>query len=400
LQLGKDGFIVPDRPPLDGRTVFLQFTVKSSLAGWFFDPCIEFTYGTSEHRQYFERGARGQRYLNISPLFQSKQQPAAGHRIGLHGLLLRWERSGLLLAYDSPAIEQAEILVLAPHPDDAEIAAYGVYCGRKSWVVTITAGDKATANLPPNISPAARAHWTASLRVGDSLTIPQLGQVPADRCVNLVYPDGALGAMYREPSRPFQLSCQDSLDRAELLARNHAAQFRAGNSECTWDGLVGDLRSLLLSSRPDIIICPHPCIDSHSDHVYTTLALERAMRDISSKRPLVFLYVVHVRGAPAYPLGPADSLVCLPPGRFEANMADSIYSHPLAESVRQAKFFAVAANHATRNAGSKLMDSRGPVSFLRRAPRANEIYFVVSAEGLRELAERVTGDKRNSSERL
>ena len=33
------------------------------------------------------------------------------------------------------------MLVLAPHPDDAEIAAFGVYAHRNATVVTVTTGN-------------------------------------------------------------------------------------------------------------------------------------------------------------------------------------------------------------------------------------------------------------------
>jgi hypothetical protein len=166
---------------------------------------------------------------------------------------------------------------------------------------------------------------------------------------------------------------------------------------------------LLELSQPDIIVCPHPLIDTHSDHIFTTVALERAMRSIEGKRPMLFLYVVHNRGAPSYPFGPAESLVSLPPGGYDGWVADSIHSLPLEPEIRQSKFFAVEAMHAVRRyddgaprdslkflksvrreftafiAGMSLE----PASFLRRAPRPNEVYYSVRGEALPELIERI-----------
>jgi LmbE family N-acetylglucosaminyl deacetylase len=408
VQVGAKGFDLPSGLDPMGRTVLLQVTIKSSLLGHLLDPCIEIQAGQLTYRQYFERGAGGSRSVNLSPLFQSNT-PATIQHVGLRGSCMSWERVASLVAYDPPVIDGASVLVLAPHPDDAEIAAFGMYRDRKSWVVTITAGERATANLPQDIPKTARAGWAARLRVIDSLTVPQLGQVPPDRRLNLAYPDGALESMHREPSQAFSLACEDSLSRGQLRSQNHRPEFRTGDPGCTWNALVEELRLLLELSQPDIIVCPHPLIDTHSDHIFTTVALERAMRRMEGKRPVLFLYVVHNRGAPSYPFGPAESLVGLPPGRHDGWVADSIHSLPLEPEIRQSKYFAVEAMHAARRYDDgaprdslKFLKSMrrefsafiagmglDPASFLRRAPRPNEIYYVVRGEALPELIERI-----------
>ena len=37
--------------------------------------------------------------------------------------------------------DDERVLVVAPHPDDAEIAAFGFYADTRAMVVTVTAGD-------------------------------------------------------------------------------------------------------------------------------------------------------------------------------------------------------------------------------------------------------------------
>jgi LmbE family N-acetylglucosaminyl deacetylase len=415
ITLGPRGFEVPAGVCKSGQTVLLELTVKASLRGHCDDPYIEMRDGELIHRQYFERGATGRRYLNISP-FYGPGNGAAPWRLSLRGTGLRWRKHASLLAYDPPSMEGASVLVIAPHPDDAEIAAFGLYADRRSWVVTVTAGEKSTANLPPDIPVTARAGWTARLRVIDSHTVPQFGQVPPDRRLNLAYPDGALEAMHREPSRAFSLVCEDSLSRSQLRSQNHRPEFRTENLGCTWNDLVEELRLLLELSQPDIVACPHPLIDSHSDHIFTTVALERAMSRVEGKRPVLFLYAVHHNGAPAYPFGPAESLVGLPPGRHGGWVADSIHSLPLKPEMRQSKYFAVEAMHAVRRYDDgapkdalKLLKSMrreflayiagmgvDPTSFLRRAPRPNEIYYVVRGEALPELIERIPNVRSSS----
>jgi LmbE family N-acetylglucosaminyl deacetylase len=410
VRIEPDGIPLPRGLDLRGRTVLLQTTIQASPLGHLIDPCIEIQDGQRIHCQYFERGAAGQRYLNLSPLFQHGSS-GPFLRVGLRGKSIQWKPEGVLLAFDPPPIDAATIMVLSPHPDDAELAGFGMYAHRQSWVTTITAGEKATANLPNGIPSYARARWAASLRVWDSLSIPQLGQVTPDRCVNLVYPDGALESMYREPAHSHRLACEDSLPRSALRSRNEMPAFQRDEIGCTWHHLIEEIRLLLGLTHPDIVVCPHPLLDTHPDHVFTTVALERAMHDLPGKRPILFLYVVHGRGGSLFPYGPATALASLPPGSVDGYVADSIYSHPLDSATRQAKHFAVEAAHAVRDyaAGEstpflntvksirkEIVSYLGgvglqPASHLRRAPRPNEMYYVVCAETLTGMVDSMTG---------
>jgi hypothetical protein len=145
-------------------------------------------------------------------------------------------------------------------------------------------------------------------------------------------------------------------------------------------------------------------MDKHPDHVFTTVALAQAMRDLDGPHPLIFLYVVHIEGVPSYPLGPVESLVGVPPGCINGWVGDSVYSHMLEPALQRAKYLAVAATHATRtydetkprlratvrrfiNRFSTLLSgmNENPTGFLRRAPRPNEMYFVVKGDSLAAL---------------
>jgi LmbE family N-acetylglucosaminyl deacetylase len=405
----RDGFELPAGIVLRGQTAFLTLDVKATPMGRLVDPFVEVSLGAVRYRQYFERHGAGRRHLNLSPLLADGGPTAIG-RVGLRGGSIRWKRDASLVLFDRPPIdEDTETLVLAPHPDDAEIAAFGLYRGHRSWVATITAGERGTADLSAVVSrPEHMNRWNALLRVWDSVTIPQLGEVPAERCLNLVYPDAQLKEMYEQSAQPVRIACDDSISRRTLRLRNRAPEFQGGDSACTWKGLVDELRRLLDKTKPGVVVCPHPIIDAHPDHVFTTVALEQALHDSPYRGVLVFLYVVHQRDAPVYPFGPASSVVSLPPWTRREWMAESIYSHPLTPDVRIAKYFAIEATHderayangEPRTVGqvfsivkrevSALLGGVGlrPTSFLRRAPRPNEIFYVVSAESLTELVKR------------
>jgi LmbE family N-acetylglucosaminyl deacetylase len=404
VSIESDGLAWPAGVVRRGQTAFLTLTTEAKTLGSVREPFIEVRQGSTGYRQYFERGVAGRRHLNLSPLFASRGDTVLP-RIELRGGSMRWEREGTLTLFEPPAIHGAEILVLAPHPDDADIATFGLYARRHSWIVTVTAGERGTSDyaavLPHG---AATSRWSAMLRVWDSIHTPQLGDIPPERCVNLVYPDGRLEDLHHAVARGIEIACENQLSRLTLRSRNRAPEFHGGGSECTWNGLVAELRRVLDKTKPDIVLCPHPLIDGHPDHVFTSVALEEAARGGIGKELLFLLYVVHVRDAPVYPFGPAEGWVSLPPRVEDEWRADSVYSHPLGPDLQQLKYFAVECNHDEKtysNGGSRtvaglvtaikrelgaFLGGTGlrPTSFLRRAPRPNEIFWVVSAKTLSE----------------
>jgi LmbE family N-acetylglucosaminyl deacetylase len=397
--LRSDGFELPLEPDLTGCTVLLQLSVRANPGGRLLDPYVEFGAGERAFRQYFERGAMGQRYLNLSPLFQGEEVGESRH-VGLRARRLRWGSEAHVLIYPTRKVGPASALVLAPHPDDAEIAAFGLYATHPSWIVTLTAGEKSVAQLPADTSAGKRAASAAALRVSDSLLVPGFGKVPPDRRVNLVFPDGKLESMHREPTRPFFLGCAESLGRSELRSWNLHAQWRTGPESCTWNELIDELRALLQAAQPDMVVCPHPGLDTHPDHIFTTVALEQAMRELPWA-PLIFLYVVHHRGAPAYPFGPAESVAGPLPGESPEWIAESVYSHPLEPGLRKTKLAALQSMYATADARGRSVRrlircvadrlagiDRGPVNLLRRGPRPNELFYVLRGGQLGELVGR------------
>ncbi len=406
ISIASNGFELPPGVAGRGQTALLALNVESTILGRIIDPFVEIRRGSVVFRQYFEQGASGRRCLNLSPVIQSGE--GAPSSVRLRGSFLRWGREATLRIFEAARVDGEDILVIAPHPDDAEIAGFGVYAGRRSWVATITAGEKGTSDLSAICTRGEAPRWNARLRVWDSLTIPQLGEIPQERCINLVYPDGQLCQMYERPVERFEIACEETLARGKLRACNRAPEFQDGARGCTWYGLVEELRRLIEKATPTVILCPHPILDSHPDHVFATVALEQAVRGSRGREIRFLLYAVHARDAPVYPFGPRDAVVSLPPWADPEWLAESVYSHALASDMQRAKYFAVATAHDERtHAGGERRNIVGvltalrrevsallggtdlrPTSFLRRAPRPNEMFFVVSAEGLSEVVNR------------
>ena len=161
---------------LNGASGFVEIEVDTSVMGLIADPAIEIRAGRFHDIQYVERGARGLRFFNISRLLRCVPE---GTPVHLRGRGIRWRRDAVHLHFCRESVSPADrVLVIAPHPDDAEIAAFGLYSETDATVVTLTAGDASDryGNAPQPWMQLSRDD-VARIRVLDSLAIPQLGHV-------------------------------------------------------------------------------------------------------------------------------------------------------------------------------------------------------------------------------
>lgn len=294
------------------------------------------------------------------------------------------------------------ILVLAPHPDDAELAAFGLYAGRNSTIVTITAGNAGDFNYCEVVSDAA-AHYRlkGQLRVIDSVTVPWQGQVPVERAYNLGYFDARLQAMLVQPSVPVKEAHVDNDDVLPYRSRNQGRLLLVGPRKATWHNLVEDLRMVLVKVRPQVVVTPDPRLDMHRDHQLTTVALAQALTQ-TQLAPRILLYTNHA-DRNRHPLGPAGQ--DLPPPPWCGNeplRALSFYAHPLPPALQANKLMALESMHDLRlppNAQfrygwqpQEACKSVPPLpppesTLLRNAVRPFELFFVADRKLLFELAQ-------------
>jgi len=392
-------------------TAFLRLKIQPALGGRLEDPYVEAGHGSIVARQYLERGAAGFRYINLSTL--AAHPPSTGENIRLGKGGLSWQTgAGMLILFNNRLSPKSSVLVIAPHPDDAEIAAFGLYSHADSFILTITAGDAGTPRYDRFYSDSASQSLAkGKLRAWDSITVPMLGGVPPSRTVNLGYFDGTLAAMFSDPQKecsPLQSSV------ADMTALRHcglAALPLKHTQKPAWCNLVADLVCVLRGLRPAIIVTPHPLLDSHPDHQYATVAVCEALMQAREIKPELYLYANHHVRAEIFPFGPPDSLASLPPWFDESVVFKGVYSHPVAPDGQTEKLFALEAMHdlrpppqLDRHAGQ--FSVRGFLAavgdrvtgsswqrdfyFYRRAVRPNEIFFVFPAEDTDRLARQFT----------
>jgi hypothetical protein len=159
---------------------------------------------------------------------------------------------------------------------------------------------------------------------------------------------------------------------------------------------------VLKKVNPVVIVAPHPQLDTHRDHQYTTVALAEALGRWR-KRVTFLLYTNHA-DRNRYPYGPAGTVMSLPSplGTAGEIPVDAVYSHPVSPQLQRLKLFALESMHDLRFTPTRQYqlarpeeravstEKTGPepdITYLRRAPRSNELFYVYDEEGFKAMVQ-------------
>ncbi|WP_322845675.1 PIG-L deacetylase family protein [Pseudomonas sp. B33.4] len=378
------GVLRLSEPLAQGETLLLEIEVKSTWLGRWFDPYVE----VGNDRQDFERGVNGRRFLNLSGQDHALAQGA----LALRGRYCTPAATGVLWVMANPDYSRQRVMVIAPHADDAELAAFGLYsrCEDVS-VVTLTQGEIEAEDFQClGLDQAAAARLKGRLRSWDSLVIPLWGGVPADRCVQLGYYCLQLPSMAEEPSQAFGSRESQESDVRSVRRHNPLTLPADVDGRPSWDNLLGDLAALLEHYRPEVVVTPHPELDPHSDHVASTQALLEAIKLSSWKPATLLMYANHLHDNDRWPMGPAGTGIALPPA-IEPLPADRLWSPLLSADVQLDKAMALAMEHDLQGgqafkrqlrrwiqqglAGRRWPET-GSNEFFRKAVRRHELFWV------------------------
>lgn len=383
VKLEADGVRLSE-PLAPGETLMLELQVKASWLGRWLDPYVE----VGDDRQDFERGVKGQRFLNLSG------QAAAldANALSLRGRHCTLSSSGTLWVMSNPDYAQQRVMVIAPHADDAELAAFGLYSRSESAsIVTLTQGEiEAEDYQRLGLDKAQAARLKGRLRSWDSLSIPMWGGVPASRCVQLGYYCLQLPAMAEEPETSF--GSRESGENDVRSVRQHNPFDLPGDVDGapTWNNLVGDIQALLEHFRPEVVVTPHPELDPHSDHVASTRAVLEAVAASTWKPTTLLMYANHLHDNDRWPMGPAGGGIALPPA-IEPLPSDRLWSPVLSADVQLDKAMALAMEHDLQGAlgfkrrlrrliqqivAGRRWPATGSNEFFRKAVRRHELFWV------------------------
>ena len=378
------GVVRLSEPLAAGETLILELELKAGWLGRWIDPYVQ----VGDDRQDFERGVSGRRFLNLSGQAEALQQGS----LTLRGRFCAAGSAGTLWVMASPDYSRQRVMVIAPHADDAELAAFGLYsrCEDVS-IVTLTQGEIEAEDFQRlGLDQAAAARLKGRLRSWDSLAIPQWGGVPAERCVQLGYYCLQLPAMAAEPGKAFGSRESQESDVRSVRRHNPLALPGDVDGQPTWQNLVGDLAKLLEHYRPEVLVTPHPELDPHSDHVASTQALLEAIALSNWKPTTLLMYANHLHDNDRWPMGPAGAGIALPPA-IEPLPADRLWSPLLSADTQLDKAMALAMEHDLQGGQvfkrqlrrwiqQALAGRRWPVTgsneFFRKAVRRHELFWV------------------------
>lgn len=399
VQLTSNGFKWPESiDNANADTAFLEINIEhvSTDVPW---PSIRAdrtsTKDTTTH--YFEPNASGRQYLDLSRLLPLN----CGEEVGLiseDGTQWQVDQEVSLTTFTNPPIKDKRVLVLSPHPDDAEIAAYGLYTSSIADIVTITAGDAGKPKFA-NVwdDPGQQYRAKGRIRTVDSLVVPLLGGLRPDAIRNLGYYDGTLEDMHKNPFEIVNPKRTNLEDPGYFRRFNYFdEELRNRPLEATWKSLVADVHEELERIQPDIVVTPHPLLDSHKDHKFTTVALVEALKRWN-RHCSIYLYNNHTTGNEAFPFGPRSGQMGLPPmdqHMIQPLHVHGLYSHPLSEEIQKQKLVALEAHHDLRAFdvldGSEVIKPPSGLDYYRRA-RPNEFFMKTDFAGVWGMCQQIAG---------
>lgn len=374
-------------------TAIVEVDVRSTIFGFIIQPYVNIMHKDIIYKQYFEYGAKRKRYITLTLSIQEnnvfKIEPK---------FCTFLNTDADIYLYKNEINENLSLCVIAPHPDDAEIAAYGLYSNNKnSCIVTISASESGKSIYNElTISKEEQAILKGKTRTINSLSAPLFAGVKADSCINYGYFGSTLKKMYENKNEIIPSKLKNIKDMGIFRNLNISTRLLNESYESSWVSLVNDLKYSLEKIKADVIVLPFPDIDEHPDHKYSTLAVIEALKELNIKKGKLLLYTNHHPLSEAYPFGREGSVVGLPPSSNILNF-DSIYSHKLSRLRQVDKILALEEmnvlrpyypwqksstiiNRVFKNLMNKLYGKR--LDYFSRSVRSNELFFVIDIKNI------------------
>ena len=365
-------------------TLIAKVQMHSTWLGRWFDPSI----CVGNDQQTFERGAQGIRYLNLT----GQAEALINTGLAVRGRFCRVAPQLELYVFTQPSPVTDNIMILAPHADDAELAAFGLYSSTENVsIVTLTQGEIETEHYQRlGLSQSQAAQLKGRLRTWDSMAIPLWGGVPQANCVQLGYYCMQLPNMAQQPDVAFGSKQSGESDIRSARQHNSLKLPADATGLPTWNNLVADLAACLMHFKPDVVVMPHPEIDPHADHIATTQAFFQALEQSEWRPKRLFLYANHLHDNDRWPMGNANTGVALPPAMVELP-ADELFSYVLSAEQQMDKAMALLMQHdlqppqpfkkRVRRLIQQVLTGRrwpktGESEFLRKAVRKHELFWV------------------------
>jgi len=378
-------------------TAMMEVEIKATLFGHIKQPFITMIQGDMKYRQYFEYGAKGKRYLNVSHCFKGN----VDLKFKMNTCKIINTKVKLFLFNNEINLNE-NICIIAPHPDDAEIAAYGLYSScNNPHILTVSAAESGKQMYKElDIDATGQAILKGKTRTINSISVPLLAGVDAKNCLNYGYFGDTVKSMYDNQGSLVKSQVEENLDMSVFRKLNGNNKLLNVGYSPKWSSLVNDLKFSLEQIQPKVIILPFPEIDTHPDHKYSTVAVIEAMKLLCMTDVKLLLYTNHHVLSEAYPYGKVSSNISLPPNFSQELLFDSLYSFELDKNKQVEKTIALEGmnvlrafypwhkdttilNRVFKNLVNKLYGKR--LDYFSRSIRSNELFFLIEGKNIDKL---------------
>ncbi|RBQ26203.1 MULTISPECIES: PIG-L family deacetylase [Arcobacteraceae] len=376
------------------QILILKLDIKSTLYSKLFPPYIEVYSNNKIEKTFFEHGAQGIRYIDISSFS------------GFDNIKIFTKNCYIVskkievFDFENLYIKNKKVLVIAPHSDDAEISSFGLYSDAKeSFIVTVTAGETISDNFKLFKTNKEKAIAKGKIRVYDALTVGQIGEVNYENSIVLGYFNEGIKKMYEDKENIVSSKTAGISDINYFRRVNHSKIETNPNPSSTWSSLVSDFKYIIDSTKPHLIVTLHPQIDSNLDHQYITLALLEAMENINCENIKLLTTTNHLTQNEIYPYGDIFSTSALVPKFDQPFIFKDIYSHQLSKDKQAYKYYALEAMSDLRDPLIQISVKSAfnfafkslrryitgkEKSYYRRSVRTNEIFYVTDYKELKK----------------
>ena len=302
------------------------------------------------NKQYFEANQKGIRYLNITGIKHVND-------ISITCENCKISSNNQLLGFKKPDLASGPILIIAPHADDAELSAYGLYSdyAPNTWIATVNIGSNLqnlerqyVQNLDTEISRAEKRK--GYIRSWNSMTTPLLAKVPMQQLLSLGYFNISSSSVLNTPKDIVSHPSISDISPNDFRQWNHVKLSNDTHNINSGAALIQDLIELIEHIRPETILVTHPEIDPHDEHIASAIALHLALQKSTFIPENILFYVNHLRGIKLFPYGPEHSRTALPPWFKNSSLLEnsSCYSHSLSYAKQQEKILAFDTMHDLR----------------------------------------------------
>ena len=301
--------------------------------------------------QYFEAGQSGKRMLNLSGV-------TSFENICLVTTHCKLATQATLLGFNTPPLNDGgPILIVAPHPDDAELAAYGFYRQHNDqvWILTLTAGEnqkRLERQYLPHLDNqlAAASRRKGWIRTWNSTTTPLLAGIPLERNIMLGYFNDTLPALLENLKAILPSRVDATLKPCAFRLWNQITLATDPEPNNSGQDLLRDVIGLLDHIKPHTLVITHPEIDPHPDHIAAAQVCAMAIREAKYRPEQVLMYANHLAGTRGFPRGPAHAAAGLwPLNQNKSRLGQwRIYSKYLDLELQKEKAFALDTMHDLR----------------------------------------------------